>query len=93
MQLEQLNQEIAKLRKQQQMTLELLGARGIETSSRSMSKEQWVELLASAGMSESDMTLWHREFEKRMPEAHQDFLESLNIPEEEIQTIRQLSDA
>jgi hypothetical protein len=43
--------------------------------SRSMNKQQWVRLLESTGMSE----------------AHQDFLESLDIPEQEIKTIRSRS--
>lgn len=90
-QLAQLNQEIAQLRKQQQITLELLGSSGIDRPTRAMNKEQWVQLLASTGMAEEDMMQWHREFEQRMPEAHQDFLESLNIPQEEIQQIREMS--
>lgn len=90
-QLAQLNTEIAQLRKQQQITLELLGNIGIDCPVRSMNKHQWVRLLASTGMSDEDMTQWHREFEQRMPEAHQDFLESLNIPPEEIQAIREES--
>ncbi len=87
-QLEQLNRDIAQLRRQQQVTLELLASRGINRPTRSMNKRQWVRLLESSGMSEEDMWHWHREFERRMPEAHQDFLESLNIPAEEIRRIR-----
>jgi len=86
-QLDQLNQDIAQLRKQQQITLGLLSSSGIDRPTRSMSKKQWVRLLESIGMSDEDMLLWHREFEQRMPEAHQDFLESLNIPATEIQKI------
>lgn len=92
-QLAQLNEEIAKLRKQQQITLELLGSSGIDSPTRSMNKQQWVRLLESTGMSEEDMMQWHREFEQRMPEAHQDFLESLNIPPKEIRQIRKQSKA
>jgi len=90
-QLEQLNQEISQLRKQQQITLELLGSSRIGRPTRSMNKQQWVRLLESIGMSEEDMMQWHREFERRMPEAHQDFLESLNIPRDGIQEIREKS--
>lgn len=90
-QLEQLNFDIAQLRRQQQITLGLLGSSGIDRPARSMSKIQWVRLLESIGMSDEDMMQWHQEFEQRMPEAHQDFLESLNIPAEEIQQIRERS--
>jgi len=90
-QLERLNQEIAGLRKQQQITLELLASKGIDLPARVMNKDQWVALLASSGMSNEDMMQWHRVFEQRMPEAHQDFLESLNIPSAEIAEIRRWS--
>ncbi|MCG8671216.1 MAG: MerR family transcriptional regulator [Pseudomonadales bacterium] len=90
-QIEQLNAEILKIRKQQQATIELLKSGGLNLPTRSMNKNQWVELLESVGMSETDMWTWHAEFEKRMPQAHQDFLESLNISEEEIQQIRKKS--
>lgn len=90
-QLEQLNKEIAQLRKQQQVTIELLQCAGINMPVRSMNKDQWVSLLASTGMTDDDMWSWHVEFEKLMPEAHQDFLESLNIPANEISEIRKKS--
>ncbi len=90
-QLEQLNNEIAVLRKQQRITVELLASSGIDRPSRSMDKLQWIQLLESIGMSDEDMMLWHQAFERRMPEAHQDFLESLNIPVDEIDRIRKLS--
>jgi len=90
-QVEELNGEIARLRKQQQVTIGLLQSAGIDRPARSMNKAQWVQLLASTGMSDKDMWQWHREFEQRMPEAHQDFLESLNISEQEIKQIRKKS--
>lgn len=90
-QVAQLNQEIQKLRKQQQGTIDLLRSDGIDRPSRSMNKEQWVKLLESSGMSDEDMWQWHKEFERHMPEAHQDFLESLNIPNSEIEEIRKKS--
>lgn len=90
-QLEQLNSEISALRKQQQLTVELLVSSGIDRPSCSMDKLQWVQLLESIGMTDEDMMLWHQEFERRMPAAHQNFLESLNIPVDEIKSIRKLS--
>lgn len=42
---------------------------------------------------EAEMDLWHVEFERRAPEAHQDFLEALGILLAEIVTIRQRSAA
>ncbi len=89
-QLARINEEIHLLRRQQQIILEMLGHDTIQHPTRSMTKQQWVELLRSIGLSEAEMIQWHREFELRMPDAHQDFLESLHIPEEEIQRIRKL---
>ncbi len=88
--LEQLNRDIAGLREQQRITLQLLGGAGGQ-SARRISKQQWVDLLAASGMSDEDMDNWHREFERAMPEAHQDFLESLDIPADEIRKIRRQS--
>lgn len=56
-----------------------------------MTKDRWVEIMRMAGLSEQDMTNWHIQFEKMAPEAHQEFLESLNIDSEEIERIRQKS--
>jgi DNA-binding transcriptional MerR regulator len=90
-QVEQLNQEIQRLRRQQQLTIELLQSSGFDRPARSMNKQQWVQLLESAGMSDEDMWQWHQEFESRMPEAHQGFLESLNMSDTEIKHIRKQS--
>ena len=86
-----LNEEIAKLRKQQHVIARLLGDARVLRGSRSLTKTQWVDLLASAGMNEDGMSAWHAEFEKNFPQAHQDFLESLGIPKEEVDMIRRFS--
>lgn len=90
-QVKQIQQEILQLRKQQQITIELLQSDGINLPTHSMNKEQWVQLLSASGMSDQDMWQWHIEFEQRMPEAHQHFLESLNISKQEIKEIREKS--
>lgn len=89
--LQELSREIARLRHQQHLMGELLGNAQLLRGSRSLTKDQWVALLASTGMTEEGMYKWHAEFEKNFPEAHQDFLESLGIPEEEITMIRKYS--
>jgi DNA-binding transcriptional MerR regulator len=89
--LQKLSREIARLRDQQHLIGALLGNAQILRGSRSLTKDQWVALLASTGMSEEGMCKWHAEFEKNFPEAHQDFLESLGIPKDEITMIRKLS--
>lgn len=91
--LHELSREIAKLRQQQHLIGELLGSSQVLQGSCSLTKEQWVTLLASSGMTEDGMWKWHAEFEKNFPEAHQDFLESLGITGEEITRIRKHSAA
>jgi hypothetical protein len=79
------------LRQQQQVIIHLLNSPTALQSSRTMSKQHWVEMLRAAGLNEDGMQKWHAEFEQRSPEAHQDFLESLGIDAKEITAIRQRS--
>ena len=86
-----LNLEIAGLRSQQEIALALLRKLGRrkDRDARSMTKEKWVALLRTVGLTDSQMREWHAAFERQSPEAHQDFLESLGIPSAEIGRIRQ----
>jgi hypothetical protein len=54
-----------------------------------MNTEQWIELFSAIGLDKPMMHKWHQEFEKRYPEEHQRLLEWLNVPSEEIKSIRQ----
>ncbi len=56
-----------------------------------VNKKRWTEIMTAAGFSESDMKKWHQTFEQMEPQAHQEFLESLGIPADEVQRIRQWS--
>jgi hypothetical protein len=56
-----------------------------------MNKAQWVELFVALGLDEAAMHRWHALFETRHPDAHQAFLEWLNIPAREIDAIRTYS--
>jgi DNA-binding transcriptional MerR regulator len=51
----------------------------------------WVEMLEAAGMNEKARKRWHTEFERRAPDAHNEFLLSLGIPPEEVIRIRRWS--
>ena len=84
----QLNHEIAALRRQQQVVLNLLPRKGQDRLARAMTKEKWIALLKSIGLSDAEMKQWHVAFERQSPLAHQDFLESLGLPETEIRRIR-----
>ena len=89
--LAKINEEINSLRKQQQVIVELLDNKELLKDTRIISKEMWVGFLAAAGLDEQGMWQWHKEFEAAAPEAHQDFLESLNLSKAEIKKIRAAS--
>ena len=58
---------------------------------KSLTKDRWVKVMENAGFSEEDMKNWHKQFEKMEPSAHQEFLESLNIDQKEVESIRDWS--
>ncbi|MBV1911667.1 MAG: MerR family transcriptional regulator [Kangiellaceae bacterium] len=86
--LEHINDEIAALRIQQSIIVSLINDESVRKKSRLMSKETWVDILQKAGLDESGMSEWHRQFEQSAPETHQDFLESLGLEPREIIDIR-----
>ena len=86
--LDNLNHEIADLREQQKTIIKLLENNALHRKSRTLTKQKWIDILRATGMSDDDMHQWHVEFERNMPEAHQDFLESLGIDKKEIKAIR-----
>jgi len=55
---------------------------------KQMNVEQWVELFKEVGLDDAQMMKWHRLFEAKYPEAHQNFLEWLRLPVEEVEKIR-----
>lgn len=86
-----LNQEIQQLREQQRLVLDLLGQAPYFIQGRVLDKSSWTALLREAGLDDAAMHRWHQAFEQSLPEAHQDFLESLGLDASEIVHIRQLS--
>ena len=89
--LNSLNNEISALRQQQQLVVQLLGKNSLVRTAKTMNKDQWVNILRSSGMDDEAMHRWHIEFERDLPEVHQDFLESLGCSVEEVNSIRQWS--
>lgn len=87
---EQLEDEIHLLREQQRALVAILEHSDFDRQPV-MTKDRWTGIMRAAGMSEEDMVNWHREFEAREPEAHQEFLESLHIDDQEIARIREWS--
>ena len=56
-----------------------------------ITKDKLVSIMRASGLSEDDMQRFHVEFERNAPEEHQEFLEFLHIPAEEVRTIREWS--
>jgi len=53
-----------------------------------MKVEQWIAMFREVGLGDTKMKQWHSLFEKRHPQAHQNFLEWLGLPPEKISQIR-----
>jgi len=54
-----------------------------------LTKDQFVAVLAAAGIDASQRTKFHREFERQQPEAHARFLAWLGLPADEAGRIRE----
>jgi MerR family transcriptional regulator, thiopeptide resistance regulator len=83
-----LNRQLAQLRDQQRVVLTLLQSRPAARRARTMTKESWTRMFRSIGLTDEDMRQWHVHFERTMPEAHRDFLESLGLDAPEVRRIR-----
>jgi DNA-binding transcriptional MerR regulator len=83
--------EIEALRGHQRVILGLLRHPQRLRRDEMITKEKWVAIMRAAGLTEQDMGRWHAEFEKAAPEDHQQFLEYLHIPKDEIVKIREWS--
>jgi len=89
----ELSAGIERLRDQQRAIARLLKSAHKLRSIPMVTKEKWVAIMKAAGFSEDDMRRWHAEFEKGAPDEHQEFLEFLHIPPEELGRIRAWSRA
>ena len=88
--LKELNEEIASLHEQREFISGILKS-GSAVKSAKLDKAAWTEVLRSSGFSEKDMEDWHKAFERTHPDKHQQFLEYLQIPDDEIRLIRKWS--
>lgn len=90
--LRELNREIAILREQQQLILDILGSEHLVKETRVLSKEQWISILRRSGLDDEGMLNWHKQFEQCAPEAHQDFLESIGFSHNDALKVREKFD-
>jgi DNA-binding transcriptional MerR regulator len=86
----ELDGEIEALRDHQRSILRLLGHKSFRRN-QMVTKDKWVEIMRGCGFTEAQMQAWHVEFERAAPAEHQEFLEFLRIPADEIRRIRESS--
>lgn len=53
-----------------------------------INKEEWIGLFRETGLDDEMMLKWHKLFESRHPEAHENFLVWLGLPRDEVKAIR-----
>ena len=82
---------IVDLKRQQRALAAMLSRIASGSASPPVDVNLWVEMLKTAGMGPRARKRWHSEFERRAPEAHNEFLLSLGIPFEEVARIRRWS--
>ena len=88
--LEALSAEIERLRGHQHAIAALLGQSAFRRS-QVVTKDKLVSIMRAAGLTETEMHRFHVEFEKSAPQEHQEFLEFLHIPADEVKSIREAS--
>lgn len=86
----ELDAEIGMLRTHQQAILKLMEHKALRKA-KVITKQKWVSIMKGCGFSNEQMNRWHAEFERSAPEEHQEFLEFLHIPADEVATIREQS--
>lgn len=89
----ELNAEIETLRGHQRAILGLLKSKQSLWRTEVITKDKLVSIMRASGLTEDDMRRFHAEFERNAPQEHQEFLEFLHIPAEEIRAIREHSRA
>jgi DNA-binding transcriptional MerR regulator len=82
---------IVDLKNQQRVLAGMLSRIATGNSQPPVDVELWVEMLEAAGVNQKARKRWHTEFERRAPEAHNEFLLSLGIPRDEVVKIRRWS--
>ncbi len=91
--LSELNAEIERLHEHRRAILTLLHVKKSVWRRKMLTKDKLVSIMKAAGLTQTEMNKFHVEFERSAPQEHQEFLEYLKIPVEEIRTIREKSRA
>ncbi len=57
-------------------------------SKEKMTVDEWTDMFRSIGLDDDRMSEWHKEFERRHPNAHESFLQWLGLSAKRIGDIR-----
>lgn len=76
---------------QRQIIVQLLKRTSVLQQNQTAYKDTFIRSLKKIGLGEPEMDKLHEEFERLSPAGHQNFLEFLGIPKEEIEKIRTYS--
>lgn len=87
--LNELNQEMERLRAQQRFILGILRDPRAARRAGALDRQAWVELLAASGFGPQERQLWHAQFERLAPEGHREFLAFLGLEPQEAEQVRQ----
>lgn len=87
----EIDRQVEQLSTQRAVIVRLISGASLGEPRTRMTKEKWVRLLVAAGLDEEGMGRWHAEFERMSPDLHRAFLESLDIPHDEVERIRRRS--
>ncbi len=87
----ELERDVRGLREQQHVILRMLGDDSLADRYPVLNRESWAALLRAAGLDDDGLLKWHRGFEEMAPLSHQEFLEGLGIPADEVRQIREWS--
>ncbi len=84
-------ENIVELKSQQRLLAGMLRRVARSKHWASVDTRLWVEMLEAAGMDDAAKKRWHKEFEHRAPDGHQEFLLSLGVAADEVSRIRSWS--
>lgn len=87
----EIGQEVASLRAQQRVLAGLLRTCAVGEGDAGLDQELWLDLRKACGLDREGLVRWHREFERRSPQGHHDFLLGLGLSESEAVHIRLLT--
>jgi DNA-binding transcriptional MerR regulator len=83
-----LNKEIESIKSQQEIIIRLLKKSGMSRVKK-MKRRERIRLVKAAGIDESMMIEWHRQFERHSSEQHEMFLRMLEFTDSEIAELKQ----